>query len=37
MQDVRQHQRDDDSGGEGVAVIREYFHCLNLPGERFEE
>jgi hypothetical protein len=37
MQDVREHHRQDDAGDECVAMIREYFHCLNLPGERFEE
>ena len=37
VQAVGQHQRQDDARDECVAMIRQYFHCLNLPGERFEE
>ena len=37
MQDIGKDQRDDDAGDERVAMIREYFHGVNLPCERFEE
>jgi hypothetical protein len=37
VQTVGKDQRQDNSRDERVSVIREYFHCLNLPVERFEE
>jgi hypothetical protein len=37
MQGPGDDERQDDARDERVTMIREYFHCLNLPGERFEE